>query len=108
MLFRSAHEGRRYMDIIRWGLAEKVLNRDIYGLLPVEEERSKIVDQGEWFWPMTPEIDEDGSPDLSNLYEAGYLRRLTERTFDPNRQYLWPIPASEIQINDNLEQNPGY
>jgi len=104
-----ALEGRRYMDIIRWGIAEKVLNRDIYGLVdPAEKLREEIVEQGGWFWPMTPEIDEDGLPDLSGLYEAGYVRRLAERSFDPNRQYLWPIPSSDIQINDNLEQNPGY
>lgn len=30
------------------------------------------------------------------------------RTFDPDRDYLWPIPYTEIDLNPNLTQNPGY
>ncbi|PID59459.1 MAG: RagB/SusD family nutrient uptake outer membrane protein [Ignavibacteriae bacterium] len=32
------------------------------------------------------------------------------RTFDPNKNYLWPIPAREFEINKNpgFKQNPGY
>jgi len=33
---------------------------------------------------------------------------LTERTFNPSRDYWWPIPQAELDLNDNLEQNPGY
>jgi hypothetical protein len=31
-----------------------------------------------------------------------------QRTFDPNRHYLLPFPQSEIDVNENLDQNPGY
>ncbi|CAK7038448.1 MAG: SusD-like protein P25 [Petrimonas sp.] len=30
------------------------------------------------------------------------------RTFNPDRDYLWPIPYTEIDLNPNLTQNPGY
>jgi len=30
------------------------------------------------------------------------------RTFNKNRDYLWPIPSNQIQINPNLQQNPGW
>ena len=30
------------------------------------------------------------------------------KSFDPGRDYLFPIPQSEIIINPNLSQNPGY
>ena len=31
------------------------------------------------------------------------------RTFNPNRDYLWPIPGKEFDIEGTqLEQNPGY
>ncbi len=30
------------------------------------------------------------------------------RTFNKDRDYLWPIPADEIVENKNLEQNPGW
>lgn len=103
-----AFEGVRYSDIIRWKLAEKVLNNDIYGLLDVDPLKEKIIEPGLWFFPMTPEIDEDGVPDLLPMYEAGLVKRLAIRDFDASRQYLWPIPTKEILINENLNQNPGY
>ena len=28
--------------------------------------------------------------------------------FDPNKNYLFPIPQGERDINPNLTQNPGY
>ena len=31
------------------------------------------------------------------------------RKFDPNKQYLWAIPLSEIDLSNGvLKQNPGY
>lgn len=33
---------------------------------------------------------------------------LSERSFNPERDYLWPIPLAERDLNSNLEQNPGY
>ncbi|MGQ8338765.1 RagB/SusD family nutrient uptake outer membrane protein [Sunxiuqinia sp. A32] len=30
------------------------------------------------------------------------------RKFDPNRDYLWAIPSQEIDLNSNLDQNPGW
>jgi hypothetical protein len=31
-----------------------------------------------------------------------------QRAFDPSKHYLLPFPQSEIDVNENLEQNPGY
>jgi hypothetical protein len=39
--------------------------------------------------------------------DKGYLFSC-EKRFDKNRDYLWAIPLSEINVNPNLEQNPGY
>jgi len=33
---------------------------------------------------------------------------LLTRKFNENRDYLWPIPAAEIEINKDLKQNPGW
>jgi starch-binding outer membrane protein, SusD/RagB family len=103
-----AFEGLRYNDIIRWKLAEKVLNRPLYGLLDPEELKEKIVNPGLWFFPDTPPIDEDGVADFSSMHNAGTVKLLVNRQFDASRQYLWPIPTKEILINENLTQNPGY
>ena len=103
-----AFEGLRYMDIIRWRLAEKVLNIPYYGMLDVAELREQVVNTGLWFFPETPEIDEDGIADFSPMYNAGLIKLLGLRTFDASKQYLWPIPSKEILINENLVQNEGY
>ncbi|MCF6331708.1 MAG: RagB/SusD family nutrient uptake outer membrane protein [Draconibacterium sp.] len=103
-----AYEGLRYMDIIRWGLAEKVLNTNIYGMLDPIDLKAKVVDSGLWFFAETPQIDEDGVADFDPMYNDGYIKLLGIRQFDASRQYLWPIPTKEILINDNLVQNPGY
>ena len=39
--------------------------------------------------------------------QAVELMRLSGRTLDETK-LLFPIPASELEINPNLEQNPGY
>ncbi|MDD4589998.1 MAG: RagB/SusD family nutrient uptake outer membrane protein [Parabacteroides sp.] len=104
-----ANEGLRYMDIIRWRLAEKVLNKNNYGiLLPIADLRNKVVKPGLWFFPSTPEIDEDGIANFDPLFEQGLIRLVTVRRFDETRQYLWPIPSKEVKINPNLKQNPNY
>ena len=103
-----AWEGVRYMDIIRWRLAEKVLNTGIYGMLDVAELREKIVNQDLWFFPQVPPIDEDGVVDFTPMYNAGLIKKFAQRSFDKTRQYLWPIPSKEIIINSNLQQNTGY
>ncbi|SHF71735.1 Starch-binding associating with outer membrane [Mariniphaga anaerophila] len=103
-----AWENRRYFDLIRWKIAGKALGTPIYGLLDVAELKDKVVDEGLWFFPGVPEIDENGIPDFEPMYENGLIKLLVERNFDESRQYLWPIPSKEIMINDNLKQNPGY
>jgi hypothetical protein len=39
--------------------------------------------------------------------DNGFLR-LTKRTFNPQRDYLWAIPQSQMDLDPNLTQNPGY
>ncbi|MCP1384624.1 RagB/SusD family nutrient uptake outer membrane protein [Runella salmonicolor] len=102
-----AFEGLRYMDIVRWGIAGKVLNRPIYGMLDPVDLRSKVVNQNLWFFPGTPTIDQDGIPDFSEMAKTGLIKNLVPTAWN-DRQYLWPIPTSEIQINPNMKQNDGY
>lgn len=113
-----ANEGLRYMDLIRWRLAHIALSGDYYGLASVSANSDvnvaptgplmdEVVNPGLWFWGMVPEIDENGLPNFDELYNAGLCRVLNTMNF-PEHQYLWPIPADEILLNDNLIQNPGY
>lgn len=103
-----AKEGLRYMDLIRWKIAGKALTRPNYGMLyPVDLLKEKVVNKGLWFWPSTPQIDEDCIPDFSTMEKEGLIAPMSQRLWN-DRQYLWPIPTKEILINENLKQNEGY
>jgi len=102
-----ANEGLRYMDLIRWRLAEKALTKPSYGMLDPADLRTKIIKTGLWFFPEVPSIDEDGLPDFTSMYNKGLIKLLAIRSFDANKEYLWPIPSKDILINPNMTQNPG-
>ena len=74
-----AMEGLRRTDIIRWEIAEDVMNGWIHGIKT---------------------DDAIGTDD-------GYIR-VEQRTFDANKHYLMPIPQNERDLNPNLEQNPNW
>ena len=75
-----AFEGSRRTDIIRWKMAETVLNGWCHGMYTGETV---------------------GTDD-------GFVR-IEQRQFDPAKHYLWPIPQKERDLtNNNLEQNPNW
>lgn len=46
---------------------------------------------------------------LSNKAELSITgKTMLNRKFNPDRDYLWPIPATEIEMNSSLTQNPGW
>lgn len=100
-------EGIRYMDLIRWRHAEIALSGGVYGLL-LRPDLPGLVDDGNWFWGIVPEIDENGLPDLSALLENNLCISFYEQNFNPELHYLWPIPDNDRVIAPNLSQNPGY
>jgi len=103
-----AKEHMRYTDIIRWRIAEKVMKQKTYGMhYPASDCIAYVVSQGDWFWAFAPDVDENGCADFTALEAANKCMPLAERAWD-DRQYLWPIPTSEITINPNMTQNPGY
>jgi starch-binding outer membrane protein, SusD/RagB family len=73
-----ALEGLRIFDIRRWKSAKTVLN----------------------CYPHGARFGETG-------IDNGYIR-LDKRTFNPDRDYLWAIPQSQRDIDENLTQNPNY
>ena len=36
------------------------------------------------------------------------LEQSSKRSFDPKRDYLWPLPTQELALNANLTQNPNW
>lgn len=73
-----AMEGSRIFDIRRWQIGDQVLNGWLHGMK------------------------------TNNSSEDNGYERVDQRTFDPNKHYLWPIPQTERDRNTNLVQNPGW
>lgn len=90
-----AMEGLRFFDIRRWEIAELVMNGKLYGR-PVGAYKSNYI----------PTFDENGTPDYSLYIDE--LTSFDTRKFNPERDYLFPIPQKELDINSNLIQNPNY
>lgn len=94
-----ALEGFRYDDIRRWKTAETELSQDVKGI--------KIT--GTDWATRAPYSD----PSYLNKVDAnGFLITETGRKFDPNRDYLQPLPTKEVAFysanGKTLEQNQGW
>ncbi|MBL7700049.1 MAG: RagB/SusD family nutrient uptake outer membrane protein [Chitinophagaceae bacterium] len=81
-----AFEGLRWYDLIRWDIAAQELHRQFTGM-KLTNNPSSYTD-----YP----VDDEGY----------YL--FHKKDFVAGKNELWPIPQSEITINKNLTQNPGY
>jgi hypothetical protein len=81
-LVELAMEGHRLYDIRRWKIGEVVIPGTVKG--------------------MTYE-DPANTGSYITLELTGYVKE-----FDPQKHYLWPIPFRELDLNENIEQNPGY
>jgi len=80
-----ALEGLRWFDITRWKNAETLNKGEVYGarLGKVDATTGKLTLTNERI-------------------------QVEKRVFDPAKNYLWPVPQQERDINKNLTQNPGY
>lgn len=94
--YELATEGLRLFDIRRWRIAEEVMSGHFLGRIP-----NKLLSN-------PPVIDANGTPDYNSVVNREEMRLVEMRSFDPDRDYLWPIPNIEILTNKALEQNPGY
>lgn len=74
-----AMEGLRADDIRRWKVAEVTMNGFAHGARFATDQN----------------------------IDGGYIRT-QQRKFNSARDYLWAVPSSEVSLNKNLTQNPGY
>jgi len=95
-------EGLRRADLIRWGWAERYLNRPIMG----RPFTGAITE-----WPNVS-FDENGEPVYDYQNYAPHISkdyRLVEtRMFTKGKHELWPVPERELNLNPGLGQNPGW
>lgn len=96
------NEDLRWDDLLRWKRAEVIMTRPIMGR-PVLGDFDK--------YPSVS-FDEYGDPVYNVAAYAPHpsndYRVLILTNFNKNRDYLWPIPETELNLNPGLKQNPGW
>lgn len=83
-------EGFRIDDLKRWAIASKEMPQDQLGV--------KV--SGTWF-------ETNWSAQARPLNNEGCIILYKGRTWD-DKHYLYPLPSDQLQLNPQLEQNPGW
>ncbi|MDD4227145.1 MAG: RagB/SusD family nutrient uptake outer membrane protein [Mariniphaga sp.] len=98
-------EGQRLSDIRRWKIAENVMNGFLLGRMQKSyPNKAPVIDK----WG-TPNYVVAGIPIASDVNDPNTsMRTVDKRVFNPNKDYLWPIPYIERQTNPSLTQNPNW
>jgi len=78
--------GIRYFDLLRWDMIQEACSGKFYGMKMTDDPANYTGS-----WPINSE---------GHLY-------IEERDFKDYYK-LWPIPLGEMDINENMVQNPGY
>ncbi|SHE91013.1 RagB/SusD family nutrient uptake outer membrane protein [Dysgonomonas macrotermitis] len=100
-------EGLRYDDIIRWKIAEKVLPVALVGAKFVDSETSK--QRKDLASRLTDANGTLNGAKVSDQADMYVIELANTRTFNPARDYLYPIPLNEINMsNGKIEQNPNW
>jgi hypothetical protein len=112
-------EGFRYSDLLRWKEGH-LLAGQFRGMYFPSKGTFDLDKNGK---PDVAVVDSKPSnPDKSLFYivlsadrtladgDHGYLlsRPTVAKTFDENKHYLYPLPRTELLLNTNLTQNPGW
>ena len=92
-----ADDGLRWNDLRRWGIAKNVMN----GFLYLNRD-AKV-----WTNDVVTGFDDSYTP-IYNHSEAIKYFTTQEVIYRDNKDEYWPIPKSEMDVNDKLVQNPGY
>lgn len=111
------NEGLRWDDLMRWKEGKKV-EKPIEGIYFSELGAYDFNNDGR-FDVYVHDGDASGAPDevtsTININErpltegtSGNLLLFEGGSFDETRDYYYPIPMEDLELNENLEQNPGW
>ena len=92
------NEGFRIDDLKRWKTAEVEMPKNMLGV-----KWSTTGDWSTWATAWKPSY----STDTDDAGIAGCLMIETDRVWE-NKNYLYPIPSDQKQLNPNIGQNPGW
>lgn len=99
-----AESGTRFNDLKRWGIAEQELGETIYGAViegTVYEGNKALYDPSKYGYGEEIAITGVG-PRRCLIVQPSAIRNFSKQ------DYLFPLPTSQIGLNKNLKQNPGY
>ena len=100
----NAVRARAGMPALPGGLSQAAMRQRIW-----HERRMEFVLEGLYYSDVRRWMAADSVLNrpiqLNGANEQGAIQ---VRKFDPSKNYLWPIPQSEITADPNLRQNPGY
>jgi len=77
-----AMEGHRLFDVRRWEIGESTIRGTVKGMTYENPNRPG---------------------NYTTVELTGYVKE-----FNSDRHYVWPIPFRELNLNENLTQNPGF
>ena len=99
-------ENKRYDDIIRWKIAEKVLPVDIIGAKYTSEANKDKEDLQNRLTSNGGMLNNKQRYEEDDMYVLEFAEN---RKFDPAKDYLYPVPLQEITLSgNNVTQNPGW
>lgn len=87
-----AFEGLRYYDVLRWGIAEKVLNHTFTGVKLSDDPNARNY---------------RGSGATASPVDEDLYYQFETRSWAAHNRYF-PIPQNDLNVNKNLKQNTGY
>ncbi len=97
-------ENSRFNDLKRWGIAEEALNEAVCGPViegTVYENNSELYNASGYVYGETTVQTGVGER------RAVIIDPASNRNFS-RKNYLYPIPLAQIQLNNKLLQNPSY
>lgn len=108
------NEGKRFYDLLRWGIAEKCLNTNRLGVVlqnpdgsDTEIKNFSYVVGGTTKECYSEQLNVYGLETLPDGAQALIVNSKGE-TGMTRKNYLTPIPLDEIALNPALVQNPGF
>lgn len=106
------YEGFRYDDLKRWGIAEVELNQSICGQVVGGASyptayRDATGNATAAYKPSAFAWGEEIVQTAKGLLNCVVIESKANLKFS-KKNYLWPIPQGQINLNPNLKQNPGY
>ncbi|WP_282149019.1 RagB/SusD family nutrient uptake outer membrane protein [Algibacter lectus] len=99
-----AEAGSRYSDLRRWGIAEQELGEAVYGAVI---EGTIYEGNDALYTPSSYSHSPESTTTGVGMRECLVIQPASTRNFSIDN-YLFPLPTSQLGLNESLLQNPGY